>query len=315
MELDITTDDLPLMANTNHMLVKHYVLDLDVDFRNHVIEGTIVIFLEPVRRHGKGESTQMEGTTCSVVVPDASACTTKSGCNDFAVCGKGENDTSDKNGSHGNREQASGISSSKNCCDIEIHGSEDFLLVLDCCDLCVLKVEEVDVAVVPGIEKYTSSAKLMDASKDPRNLRKQIVHELVTLPTNNWREQLQHYKHCSQAPACDELLFMTGTWSLEIRKAGIKLPEDFPRAVRIWYKTKPEGQSLSWTADQSDRPCVYTVGSPINNRALFPCQEPPVAMSTWQATVRADACFVVLMSGENVVEPAESEKGTTCINI
>ncbi|ETE62884.1 Aminopeptidase O, partial [Ophiophagus hannah] len=324
MELDITTDDLPLMANTNHMLVKHYVLDLDVDFRNHVIEGTLVIFLEPVRRHGKGESKQMEGASpswsdetccvptpeaCSVVVPDASACTTKSGCNDFAVCGKGENDTSDKNGSHGNREQASGISSSKNCCDIEIHGSEDFLLVLDCCDLCVLKVEEVDVAVVPGIEKCTSSAKLMDASKDPRNLRNRIVHELVTLPTNNWREQLQCYKHCSQAPACGELLFMTGAWSLEIRKAGIKQPEDFPRAIRIWYKTKPEGQSLSWIADQSDRPCVYTVGSPINNRALFPCQEPPVAMSTWQATVRADACFVVLMSGENVAEPAESEKG------
>ncbi|XP_026530309.1 aminopeptidase O isoform X1 [Notechis scutatus] len=324
MELDITTDDLPLMANTNHMLVKHYVLDMDVDFRNHVIEGTVVIFLEPVRRHGKGESKQMEGASpswsdeaccvptpeaCSVVVADASACTTKSGCNDFAVCGKGENDTSDKNGSHGNREQASGISSSKNCCDIEIHGSEDFLLVLDCCDLCVLKVEEVDVAVVPGIEKCTSSAKLMDASKDPRNLQNRIVHELVTLPTNNWREQLQCYKHCSQAPACGELLFMTGTWSLEIRKAGIKLPEDFPRAIRIWYKTKPEGQSLSWTTDQSDRPCVYTVGSPINNRALFPCQEPPVAMSTWQATVRADACFVVLMSGENVAEPAESEKG------
>lgn len=63
------------------------------------------------------------------------------------------------------------------------------------------------------------------------------------------------------------------------------------------------------------RPCVYTVGSPINNRALFPCQELPVAMSTWQATVRADACFVVLMSGENVAEPAESEKGTTCCYI
>ncbi|XP_039199819.1 aminopeptidase O isoform X5 [Crotalus tigris] len=322
MELDMTTDDLPLMANTNHMLVKHYVLDLDVDFRNHVIEGTIVIFLEPVRR--QEESKQMEGASpswpdeacrvptpkaCSVVVPDASACTTKSGCNDFAVCGKGENDTSDKNSSHGNREQASGISSSKNCCDIEIHGSEDFLLVLDCCDLCVLKVEEVDVALVPGIEKCTSSAKLVDASKDPGNLRNQIVHELVTLPTNNWREQLQHYKHCSQAPAGGELLFITDAWSLEIRKAGITLPKDFPRAIRIWYKTKPEGQSLSWTTDQSDRPCVYTVGSPINNRALFPCQEPPVAMSTWQATVRADACFVVLMSGENVAEPAESEKG------
>ncbi|XP_034955517.2 aminopeptidase O isoform X1 [Zootoca vivipara] len=324
MELDITKDDLPLMANTSHMLVRHYVLDLDVDLKSHVIGGTIVLFFDTDSRCRKRDSEQVEeachsqsdGTcyiqapeACYVPVPNASACSTKSGCNDFAVCSKGENDTSDKNGSHGNKEQASGISSSKNCCDIEIHGSEDFLLVLDCCDLSVLKVEEVDVAVVPGIEKFTSSAKLMDASKDPRDLRNQIVHELVTLPADRWKEQLQCYRLCSQAPACGELLFVTGTWSLEIRKAGVQLPKDFPHAIRICYKTKPEGKSLSWTTDQCDRPCVYTAGSPINNRALFPCQEPPVAMSTWQAAVRADACFVVLMSGENVAEPTESEEG------
>ncbi|XP_061482510.1 aminopeptidase O isoform X2 [Rhineura floridana] len=324
MELDITKDDLPLMANTSHMLVRHYVLDLDVDFKNHVMGGTIVLFFDTDSRCRSGDSEQVEkacyswsdGTSyirapeaCYIPVPNTSACSTKSGCNDFAVCGKGENDTSDKNGSHGNREQASGFSSSKNCCDIEIHGSEDFLLVLDCCDLSVLKVEEVDVAVVPGIEKFTSSAGLMDTSKNPGVLRNQIVHELVTLPADHWREQLHYYRHCSQAPACGELLFVTGTWSLEIRKAGVQLPKDFPHAIRIWYKTKPEGRSLSWTTDQCDRPCVYTVGSPINNRALFPCQEPPVAMSTWQATVRADACFVVLMSGEKVAEPTETEEG------
>lgn len=38
-------------------------------------------------------------------------------------------------------------------------------------------------------------------------------------------------------------------------------------------------------------------------------------MSTWQATVRADACFVVLMSGENAAEPTESEEGTECMLI
>ncbi|MEQ2184600.1 hypothetical protein GOODEAATRI_009683, partial [Goodea atripinnis] len=51
--------------------------------------------------------------------------------------------------------------------------------------------------------------------------------------------------------------------------------------------------------------CVYTAGSPINNRALFPCQEPPVAMSTWQARVRAPSECVVLMSGEEQAVPAE----------
>lgn len=52
------------------------------------------------------------------------------------------------------------------------------------------------------------------------------------------------------------------------------------------------------------------MGSPVNNRALFPCQEPPVAMSTWQATVGAAASFVVLMSGENSAKPTQLREGT-----
>nr|XP_014435393.1 aminopeptidase O isoform X1 [Pelodiscus sinensis]XP_025033633.1 aminopeptidase O isoform X1 [Pelodiscus sinensis]XP_025033634.1 aminopeptidase O isoform X1 [Pelodiscus sinensis]XP_025033635.1 aminopeptidase O isoform X1 [Pelodiscus sinensis] len=321
--LDPAKDDLPLMANTCHMLVKHYELDLDVDFKSQVIEGTIVLFFEPGSKSKKGASA-LEGTClsqsdetckirasepCHIPVTNVSARSSKTGYNDFAVCAKGEKDTSDKNGNHSNGEQASGISSSKNCCDIENHGSEDFLLVLDCCDLSVLKVEEVDVAAVPGIEKFTRSAKLTDASEELRNLRNQIVHELVTLPADRWREQLYYYTRCSQAPGCGELLFSTGTWSLEIRKAEIKAPREFPHAIRIWYKTKPQGRSVTWTTDQSSRPCVYTVGSPINNRALFPCQEPPVAMSTWQTTVRTPSCFVVLTSGENTAEPAQLQEG------
>lgn len=48
--------------------------------------------------------------------------------------------------------------------------------MLDCCDLSVLKVEEVDVATVPGIEKFTRSPKLTVVSE----LRNQILRELVT---------------------------------------------------------------------------------------------------------------------------------------
>ncbi|XP_065511632.1 aminopeptidase O isoform X1 [Caloenas nicobarica] len=315
-QLDPMKDDLPLMANTSHMLVKHYVLDLDVDFKSKVIEGIIVLFFETGSRYRKTGSSiresQFDGACevraselCHIPVANVSACSSKTEYNDFAVCGKGEEDTSDKSCSHSNKEQASGISSSKNCCDIQNHGNKDFLLILDCCDLSVLKVEEVDVAAVSGIEKFTRSAKLPDASKELENLRNQIVHELVTLSADRWKEQLYYFTCCSKAPGCGELLFTTSTWSLEIRKSGIQTPIDFPHAIRIWYKTKPEGRSVTWTTDQSGRPCVYTMGSPINNRALFPCQEPPVALSTWQASVRTAAGFVVLMSGENSAEPIQ----------
>ncbi|KAM6187672.1 aminopeptidase O isoform 2-T2 [Sarcoramphus papa] len=321
-QLDPMKDDLPLMANTSYMLVKHYILDLDVDFKSKVIEGVIVLFFETGSRYRKTSSTGKEGCQsqfdetckmrasepCHIPVTNVSACSSKTNYNDFAICGKGE-DTSDTNGNHSNEEHASGISSSKDCCDTENHGNKDFLLVLDCCDLSVLKVEEVDVAAVSGIEKFTRSAKLTDVSKELENLRNQIVHELVTLPADRWKEQLYYFTCCSQAPGCGELLFTTGTWSLEIRKSGIQTPTDFPHAIRIWYKTKPEGRSVTWTTDQSGRPCVYTMGSPINNRALFPCQEPPVALSTWQASVRTAAGFVVLMSGENSAEPVQLREG------
>ncbi|XP_075382954.1 aminopeptidase O isoform X4 [Mycteria americana] len=322
-QLDPMKDDLPLMANTSYMLVKHYILDLDVDFKSKVIEGIIVLFFETGSGYRKTSSTGKEdcqlqfdetckmraSELCHIPVTNVSACSSKTEHNDFAVCGKGEEDTSDKNGNHSNEEQASGISSSKDCCDIENHGNKDFLLVLDCCDLSVLKVEEVDVAAVSGIEKFTRSAKLTDVSKELENLRNQIVHELVTLPADRWKEQLYYFTRCSQAPGCGELLFTTGTWSLEIRKSGIQTPTDFPHAIRIWYKTTPEGRSVTWTTDQNGRPCVYTMGSPINNRALFPCQEPPIALSTWQASVRTAAGFVVLMSGENSAEPVQLREG------
>ncbi|NWR93495.1 AMPO Aminopeptidase, partial [Furnarius figulus] len=320
-ELDPMKDDLPLMANTSYMLVKHYVLDLNVDFKSKVIDGSIVLFFETGSQYRKTSSTGKEccqshfdesckkrsSEPCHIPMTSVSACSSK--YNDFAASGKGEEDTSDGNGSHSNSEQASGISSSKDCCDTENHGNKDFLLVLDCCDLSVLKVEEVDVTAVSGIEKFTRSAKLTDVSKELENLRNHIVHELITLPADCWKDQLYYFAHCSQAPGCGELLFTTGPWSLEIRKSGIQTPADFPHAIRIWYKTKPDGRSVTWTTDQSGRPCVYTMGSPINNRALFPCQEPPIALSTWQASVRTAAGFVVLMSGENSAEPVQLREG------
>ncbi|XP_045145364.1 aminopeptidase O [Echinops telfairi] len=318
-KLDPLRDDLPLMANTSHILVKHYVLDLDVHFETRTIEGSIVLFFEPGNRPRKPSSPSEEAVPsksnkshefrtpepCHAPVTNTRTFSYKTGCNDFEICGKGKKETfSDRDGNHDNQQQTSGISGSKCCCDTGHHGSADFVLVLDCCDLSVLKVEEVDVAAVAGIERLTRSPQLV--SEERRNW---IIRELMSLPADRWREQLDYYAHCSQAPGCGELLFATDMWSLQIRKTGVPTATDFPRAIRIWYRTKPEGRSVTWTSDQSGRPCVYTMGSPINNRALFPCQEPPVAMSTWQATVRAAASLVVLMSGENSAKPTQLREG------
>lgn len=262
LKLDPSRDDLPLMANTSHMLVKHYVLDLDVDFGSRVIEGTIVLFFGDGSRLSKQtsstqETSQMESEedltfrtteSCHAPEADASSFSPQMGYSEIAVCGKGDQDAFDNDGNHDNREHASEMSSSEYCCDTGNHGREDFLLVLDCCDLSVLKVEEVDVAAVPGLERLAKAPKL---AASPEKLRREIVRDLVALPADGWREQLDCYTRCSQAPGCGELFFDTDDWSLRIRKRGAQTAADFPRAIRIWYKTKPEGQSVTWTSDQS----------------------------------------------------------------
>ncbi|KAM6169314.1 aminopeptidase O isoform 3-T3 [Rhynchocyon petersi] len=320
VKLNPSQDDLPLMANTSHMLVKHYVLDLDVEFENHVIEGTIVLFLESKNRLERGSSCSEKTfpfqsnnvhefetpEPCHTSVRSTRTFSSKVEHN-FAIYGTSGKDTSEKDGTHDNWEQASGTSGSECCSGTGNLGNQEFSLVLDCCDLSVLKVEEVDVAAVLGIEIFT---KCPQFTVVPEELRNHIVHELVNMPADHWREQLNYFAQCSQAPGCGDLLFVVDPWSLQIRKTGVQTAADFPHAIRIWYRTNSEGRSVMWTTDQSGRPCVYTMGSPINNRALFPCQEPPVAMSTWQATVQAAASFVVLMSGENSAKPTQLPEGS-----
>ncbi|XP_069084124.1 aminopeptidase O isoform X3 [Pleurodeles waltl] len=317
----LTQDDLPLMANTSHMLVRHYNLKLDVSFESQSLIGSAVLFLEPGIHYQK--SAWSPAVACSSQTIDTGIKNSLAGCPhattevdnalltsqdcDFVVS-KVELDSSDKNRDNCNNEPVCAICMAKHVHKAEDHGREEFVLVLDCCDLSVLSVEEVDVAAVPFIESLRRCQRRTDVS-DQGHLGNEIVQELVSLPDHRWREQHDYYTQCSKAPSSGQLQFTTDMWSLQIKKTGSFTPMDFPHAIRIVYHTRPEGRSVMWTKDQSNRPCVYTIGSNINNRALFPCQEPPVAMSTWQATIRAPADLVVLMSGENAAKPELSQEG------
>ncbi|KAM5193035.1 aminopeptidase O isoform 2-T2 [Mantella aurantiaca] len=312
--MDQDADDLPLMANTSHMLVKHFALDLDVHFDSQTLSGSVVLFLQPTVTGEDFTSEAQPDEAHGVQGPNPPAqhiniCSSHSSVKDATLCAIGERDTFDKCDHHGNRKQTSGITSSGNCCNRRNHGSADFVLVLDCCDLVVLKVEEVDVTAMPVTEKCTCSTQSGHGFEQQFPGSPQMPPELTGSPTSRWKDQLSFYMQCSRAPGCGELIFVTDSWSLQIRKAGVKVPRAFPSAIRIWYKTTANGRSVKWTKDQSGRTCVYTCGSPINNRALFPCQEPPVAMSTWHAVIRADSTFIVLMSGENFASPTSCGQG------
>ncbi|MEQ2218488.1 hypothetical protein XENOCAPTIV_003910 [Xenoophorus captivus] len=256
-DLNLDTNDLPLRANTNHMLVRHYVLDLTVCLDKKIISGSIVLFLEPCSFGG----VKNEGD----IGPEA---------------GDGARQEPNKTGTvFGSHTQGSQ--------SFQTNSAEDFTLVLDCCDLEVSKVEEVNtdsVSVPLGFPPEVASEDIsVSAQAD-------FVQHLFSMPSAHWREKLRLLSLCSRAPGAQNgglVHFQTDRWSLQVRKERVKSSQGFPRIIRIYYMTRPFGGSVRWTKDQDNRECVYTAGSPINNRALFPCQEPPVAMSTWQARVRA----------------------------
>ncbi|RVE68078.1 hypothetical protein OJAV_G00088160 [Oryzias javanicus] len=278
--LDPDKDDLPLRANTNHILVKHYVLDLMVHLHSRLISSSIVLFLEPQPEADEAERCQ-DGATFQEA-------------DTLAFGAKAEEkektwDSVDVQTSH----------------LWHTTSNSDFTLVLDCCDLDVSKVEEVDITSSPDIMGLLPQSASKILSENPQSA---FMENLFSMPSSQWQMKHQIFSLCSHAPCAEDgssLPFRRDLWSLQVRKRRVESSHQFPRIIRIHYQTKPSASSLRWTKDQDDRLCVYTAGSPINNRALFPCQEPPVAMSTWQATVRAPSECVVLMSGEEQAVPTK----------
>ncbi|XP_054717894.1 aminopeptidase O-like [Uloborus diversus] len=137
-----------------------------------------------------------------------------------------------------------------------------FVLVLDSHKILVEKVEEIDIACTDyNALKYIAANPLLFSGH--------------------------------------KLNFSSDEWSLKVWKDENTCNMCFPKILKITYSTLPDGPSLLWVTDQEQNPAVFTYGAWINNRSLFPCQEPPTAMATWEATVCVDNSSVVLMSGDD----------------
>lgn len=157
--------------------------------------------------------------------------------------------------------------------------------ILDCCDINVLEVSEVinDHSDLPlECETYQNHKKISKLWKSIES--KKSDKNGMTKWTKKQNIPLQ---------------FKSDNWSLQIFKK--EDDEKFPRVIRIKYLTKPDSRSLHWRNDQDGNPCVYTPAAAINNRGLFPCQDIPGAMATWQAKIHtnSDSKFTVLCTGDN----------------
>ena len=108
----------------------------------------------------------------------------------------------------------------------KIEDEKPFQVVLDCCDIDISKVGYVDIE---------------DCDFDQK-LKENCLHQ-------DWLDSYRHqYLQCLKYSS-KPLNFSVEKWCIRIWKNDIKRNVEFPRVVRIWYKTKKRGSSLKWTTD------------------------------------------------------------------
>lgn len=257
-DLHPDTEDLPLRANTNHILVRHYALNLAVHIDRQVISGSVVLFLEPCPANG----TNAEEDDIELVRPvqaggrrDGSAHLIQ----DPNLLGENERNLG-KSVSNKNTTDKFQVSSGvtlQSSPGWDHTSDEDFTLVLDCCDIDVFKVEEVDVSglsSMPGLQSGSSSETSAVPSQSLKSAA--FVQNVISMPSSQWKQKHQLYLLSAHAPGVQDgssLHFYRDQWSVQVRKTGISSPLEFPRVLRICYETKPSGGSVRWTNDQDNR--------------------------------------------------------------
>lgn len=276
-DLSPDTDDLPLRANTNHILVRHYVLNLTVHIDRKVISGSAVLFLEP----SSGEGTEAEdalgigateeaGTIQTAGSHDRFDCrlqdaaTVEDGAKGFeqtmtgmeVIFGAREKDRAEFQALSGVVSQTAPETENVQSSDSWKTTSDcEFTLILDCCDLDVSKVEEVDVTSVSSMSSFLSEVSPETSEVSSMN-SKTFIQNLISMPSSQCWQKHQLFLLTSQVPGAQDgssLPFYRDQWSLQVRKKGVTSPQEFPRALRICYETKPTGGSVRWTKDQDKR--------------------------------------------------------------
>ena len=290
--------DLPLMANVDDVLVKHYILDLDVDFETKIISGTIILFIEPAKPGTNDCNFQMCLDSTMVTVDSAVEIPIPSDLeihfhNERCCCMTFENNECPVD--------ASMINSSpgKNCtyCD----SNSDIVTQCDCCseenrfscgsscdkDNCYddnLKENTVEEGRVLGNGGITChfddplqnnhpsrltgfDSKNLYAKSPPEESGTKSANCETGANAYNGNKCIFKCRHCQYLNDLrgsernvsplkfKKLAYSIHGWCIRVWKEG----EDakmWPRCVKLWYHTSPDGQSIMWAKDQ-DGKLVY----------------------------------------------------------
>ncbi|KAK7508143.1 hypothetical protein BaRGS_00000382 [Batillaria attramentaria] len=312
-----TGKDLPMSANTKDITVKHFVLDLTCKMGERILEGSIVLFCCPAQ-HGCSSA-------CPSNINTGDGYTRRTGCQDSCLNAH-MSDVSDGNAEHANRaprmqsDCAYGTHTSHSA-----HGAHDNSLLLDISDSGPVRTE-MSTHTDSG-QKYSEHNLENDHSKVSGSANATAQEHMFNMVLDCYQLDIhkvegiflcEQYKMLLQTE-CEVLATQLTEGKLTVESIqqrrqvmsfsveehcvrvcvdGVQSVKDFPNAVQIWYSTKPDGPSLRWTTDQDGNPCVFTIGHFLSNRSLFPSQDVPSALPTWQATVTVELNYTVLMTGD-----------------
>lgn len=171
-------------------------------------------------------------------------------------------------------------------------GERKFQMCLDCTLIDIISVEEV---ILPDSFKlhFHNQTCCCESKGDTKD---SVVCESC-LFLHNFHQNKTEVFHTNLS--FQKLSYATYGWCIRVWTEN-EASKHWPSCVHIKYRTNPNGPSLMWCTDQDGNSACFTPGAYLNNRTMMPCQEPPVAVATWQATVKVPRGFSVLSSGEAV---------------
>ena len=291
-----SSNDLPLMANVDDVLVSHYILDLDVDFEAKMISGSIILFIEPARTnlHECNFQLCLDSTMVTVKaaeevsIPDdleihfheQKCCcfrvdssdvslnvserkterSTESSCDRFA---KEENFVQVKELNTPSYSPITNKSEQRiwnektedsNCFSVSDHNSEQAFK-----DTSDSRRESTLICCEAHTDCHghcTSKSKFLDELNDSLDTSISENYSLDKSLFNCVNCQFLHDLRASRQTTSllkfKKLSYSIHGWCIRVWKEG-ENANVWPRCVRIWYHTSPEGQSIMWAKDQDGK--------------------------------------------------------------
>ena len=207
--------DLPLLANSDAIHVRHYLFDWTFNFDEHIVEGCSILILDPQNLvsavdHQEPVSAD-DGSEKSIHIAVSSS---SHGCENAAA------------------EHRDGVCHAQGHCSCSVNLSDSptskmFIFILDACDLDISSIEALEV---------------------DDHLRTKIVDAEVLDDSSLYEAYLRLF-NCTAAWTLD---YLVEKWCIKITSKSHSR-EEFPRIVKIVYKTRPDTPSLWWTNDQDGR--------------------------------------------------------------